>query len=331
MVEDIKFAELRRTPYYDAVIEVNRAYLTIAFDDPRRWEATHWVVTCLPLKGARLSAVSMKMMETFVLFPAEGDIDWFLNVSDTNGSVRAAQSRLPQVDVDIPSHPYRDGGDDQLRLAGTGVRSLRAALADEAVRLAVRALTERLTTAKTAYTKFHNHPLADAILTAARVAPPVAPPAALAVAPPVGVPYQPRDLEAGMAPSTPAALVDPDTVGAGLRAHNRLQNQLAAAVTGAGLDPLAPASPPLFDLAWSAAGTFTVIEVKSLTDENAVRQLRLGLGQILDYANLLAATGLQVRRGLYLEQEPRDGRWEQVAAGAGVTLAWPGSEARFGL
>jgi hypothetical protein len=121
-------------------------------------------------------------------------------------------------------------------------------------------------------------------------------------------------------------------VGAGLHAHNGLQNQLAEAVSAAGLTPLAHGpTGPFFDLAWAAADVLTVIEVKNLTDDNEVRQLRMGLGQVLDYADIFTRRGLGVRAGLYVEHRPADRRWSELAAGAGVTLAWPGAESRFGL
>jgi hypothetical protein len=59
--------------------------------------------------------------------------------------------------------------------------------------------------------------------------------------------------------------------------------------------------------------------VKSLTEENTVRQLRMGLGQVLDYADALARTGLKVHPGLYVERRPADGRWSELTADAGLS------------
>ena len=170
---------------------------------------------------------------------------------------------------------------------------------------------------KTSFARYHSYGLADAVL--GRRSEP-------------GLPYRPRDEDAEPVGPAPSGPVDPDRVGAGLRAHNQLQNRLAEAVFAAGLTPLAPdPDGPYYDLAWAAADVVIVIEVKSLTADNAVRQLRMGLGQVLDYADSLARGGLSVRAGLYVEHQPTDRRWSELAAAAGVTLAWPGAESHFGL
>jgi hypothetical protein len=44
-----------------------------------------------------------------------------------------------------------------------------------------------------------------------------------------------------------------------------------------------------FDLAWLEAEVLIAVEVKSLTEVNQDRQLRLGLGQVLDYQHILEA------------------------------------------
>ncbi len=281
------------------------------------------MLSCLPSDGRRLSAVSMKGMETFVVLPPSvdsGEAWWFLNLAKEpllarHGSLRHFNERFPDLDVDEETR-YRDGGADQMRIAGHA-RQLAAVLADDGVREGARALAERLMQSKTPYARFHSQGLADAVL--GRESGP-------------GRPYLARDEDAEPLERAPSGPVDPDTVGAGLRAHNQLQNRLAEAVSAAGLTPLAPDSAgPFFDLAWMAADVFTVIEVKSLTESNAVRQLRMGLGQVLDYANSFTRSGLSVRAGLYVEHQPTDGRWSELAAAAGVTLAWPGAESQFGL
>jgi hypothetical protein len=44
----------------------------------------------------------------------------------------------------------------------------------------------------------------------------------------------------------------------------------------------------MFDLAWQIGRTLFVAQVKSLTLRNEEKQLRLGLGQVLRYADLLS-------------------------------------------
>jgi hypothetical protein len=102
--------------------------------------------------------------------------------------------------------------------------------------------------------------------------------------------------------------------GRGLRAHNRLQNRLSDLVEAAGFTPIDPESPidPAFDLAWFDGPTMFVVEVKSCTQDNQTQQLRLGIGQVLDY-----------------EQQPADPRWSGLAQRHGIRLIWPGTEHRL--
>jgi hypothetical protein len=143
---------------------------------------------------------------------------------------------------------------------------------------------------------------------------------------PLGVPFQPRDET--IEPTRPTTrTLDPDAVGRGLRAHHQLQNRLAEFARAAGWAPRDPAPiDPEFDLAWETAHGIVVVEVKSCTKENEVRQLRMGIGQVLDYDDSLRARGQAVQPVLYLEREPSDGRWVALAERHNVRLVWPGTE-----
>lgn len=120
-------------------------------------------------------------------------------------------------------------------------------------------------------------------------------------------------------------VIDPDVVDRGLVGHASTQNALAAAVESVGLEPLSPGPrDPDFDLAWiDRHGRCIVVEVKSLTRTNESKQLRLGLGQVLDYADLLRADGREVYPVLAVEKEPVERRWERVCESVGVRLVWP--------
>jgi hypothetical protein len=120
--------------------------------------------------------------------------------------------------------------------------------------------------------------------------------------------------------------VDPDLVDRALRSHATTQDALASAAREAGLDPRSPVpGEPTFDLAWDDDGTIVVAEIKSLTERNEERQLRLALGQVLRYAHLLSAGGRPVRPVIAAEREPSDASWLDLCAAAGVTLVWPGA------
>lgn len=125
-------------------------------------------------------------------------------------------------------------------------------------------------------------------------------------------------------PSTP----DPDLVGRNLSTHRKLQNALATEAQGRGFTALSPdASDPDFDVAWrDTEGRVTVCEVKSLTHANEARQLRTGLGQVLDYQDQLSHRAPAVSAVLWVEREPSEPRWVELCARVGVTLAWPGLE-----
>ena len=82
---------------------------------------------------------------------------------------------------------------------------------------------------------------------------------------------------------------------------------------------------PRFDLGWVENNTVFVAEVKSLADPADPHQIRLGLGQVLDYAQRLRSTGLNfdVRGVVVLEREPVEAdHWRATAREAGVNLVW---------
>lgn len=89
---------------------------------------------------------------------------------------------------------------------------------------------------------------------------------------------------------------------------------------------------PRVDAAWRAPGDPTVLfvaEVKSLTGARQDQQVRLGIGQVLDYAHALRQRPPKdvrvVRPVLVLEREPGDGRWLNLAESLGILLTWPPS------
>jgi hypothetical protein len=128
-------------------------------------------------------------------------------------------------------------------------------------------------------------------------------------------------LPAGRDPFT----VDPAVVERGLRGHAETQNGLAATLKAAGLNPRSPRpGEPNFDIAWEARdGTVFVAEVKSVTDLNEERQLRLGLGQVLRYRDLMRSHGhADVRAVLVAEREPRDASWARLCEEVDVTLTF---------
>lgn len=123
--------------------------------------------------------------------------------------------------------------------------------------------------------------------------------------------------------------VDPNLVDRALRAHRRVQNELHDYLAGAGFAPRSPApGEPEFDIGWESDSVTFIAEVKSLSDTNEEKQLRLALGQVLRYAHLLEQAGREVQRFIATEREPRDASWSELAFSLSVTLVWPET---FGL
>lgn len=119
--------------------------------------------------------------------------------------------------------------------------------------------------------------------------------------------------------------VDPDLVDRGTTAHMDIQDHLAGALAAHGLEPMSPLpADPQFDLAWKQEGVAFVVEVKSLTEANEERQLRLGLGQLLSYVHLLNWEGIEMVRGvLAVERQPTAEYWSTLCAEHDVLLTWP--------
>jgi hypothetical protein len=117
--------------------------------------------------------------------------------------------------------------------------------------------------------------------------------------------------------------VDPDERDRGTRAHHETQNALAQIARNRGLMPRSAKGEPSFDVAWQEEdGRLVVVEVKSITVRNAEKQMRLGLGQLLRYRNLLSVDGSEVVAVLALSAEPIDPRWMDLCGELGVGLTW---------
>jgi hypothetical protein len=134
-----------------------------------------------------------------------------------------------------------------------------------------------------------------------------------------------RIAETGEAPELWA--LDPSELDRSTREHRVLENWLIETVQRSGLEPLDPAGPPFFDVAWKVHDRMVICEVKTVRLHQD-QQLRLGLGQILDYVD-------QVRRGndstigvvgaVLASGEPNEPRWVDVFRAAGIVLFSPDS------
>lgn len=139
----------------------------------------------------------------------------------------------------------------------------------------------------------------------------------------LGIPYRPADEDRALSDLDPFR-IDPALVERANRGHARTQNALAAYLLTKGWEPRSPTPlEPNYDIAWKRDGRTYVAEVKSLTDENEEKQLRLGLGQVLRYWDLLGGSQAQVVAVLAVEREPAEDGWLQLCEHLGVILTWP--------
>jgi hypothetical protein len=133
-----------------------------------------------------------------------------------------------------------------------------------------------------------------------------------------------EDDEDALPRAAASSLSDPDLVGRGHRAHKHTRNALAMYLKSLGIQPLDPTPfDPPFDLAWRNGGALYVAEVKSITRENEEHQLRLGLGQLLRYCQLLRKRVEGIVPVLAPELKPRDPEWHQLCKELNIRLVFP--------
>lgn len=118
-------------------------------------------------------------------------------------------------------------------------------------------------------------------------------------------------------------MYDPSERDRATQVHRSLENWLIATLREHGIEPMDPAGEPFFDLAWLAASELYVCEVKSSTNSET-HQLRLAVGQVLQYRELLMRAGWAVVQAVILvEREPRAPEWMAICDRLGIVLVWP--------
>ncbi len=140
---------------------------------------------------------------------------------------------------------------------------------------------------------------------------------------PFGGPFRPLP---GRGPANPPIelRIDLDALEKGTQRHEATRKALADFIAANGGEPREPGKAAPFDLGWrDQDGTIWIAEVKSLARTTETQQLRLGLGQVLDYRQAIATPDVPIRAALVIEQKPSDLRWVEVCAAVGVVLAWP--------
>ena len=126
-----------------------------------------------------------------------------------------------------------------------------------------------------------------------------------------------------LAEESPVWEYDPSERDRATLEHRMLENWLISRVRDEGLSPLDAVRGPQFDLAWTVGETLVICEVKT-TSGDEVKQLRLGLGQLLHYrAQVLRDTHGGVRAALLVESQPGDDLWRGLCEGLEIVLFWP--------
>ncbi|MFD5374822.1 hypothetical protein ACFWJE_10450 [Streptomyces griseoincarnatus] len=108
-------------------------------------------------------------------------------------------------------------------------------------------------------------------------------------------------------------------------AHEATVGALLAHLSDRGIEGRTHApGAPAFDAGWHRGADVFIAEVKSLTGAREEQQIRLGIGQVLDYAHQLrtAHPDRRLHPVLVLEKRPMDPRWSSLARSAGIRLTW---------
>ena len=121
--------------------------------------------------------------------------------------------------------------------------------------------------------------------------------------------------------------VDGDTLENATQEHRKTQNDLATWARTKGCQPVRPDGNPRFDVGWRNSEYFLVAEVKSLGMGNERGQVRLGLGQVLDYRKQLRDKGVNAIAVLVVSRKPVSDHWGALARELGVLFSWPPFEA----
>jgi hypothetical protein len=138
----------------------------------------------------------------------------------------------------------------------------------------------------------------------------------------LGMNYRVANEETSVAKSDPFDR-DPTLIERALASHAKTQNGLANFLLDENIIPRSP-SPhePDFDLAWIIQDEIWVAEIKSTNSSNEEKQLRLGLGQLLRYCQMLD-TKKNVHGVLVIEKAPKDASWEILCERHNIILVWP--------
>lgn len=136
-----------------------------------------------------------------------------------------------------------------------------------------------------------------------------------------GVPYRPAGADDSEGEEElPPHLADLAELDRATRRHMNLQDRLAEDLRNRGIVPLSPGSwQPQYDLAFEDDGARFVVEVKGGSPVGA-QQLRLGVGQLLEYRHLLSVSEPHEVRGVLLVESDPPPPWDVLAEAVGIKI-----------
>lgn len=247
-------------------------------------------------------------------------------------------------DIEMPA-PYRTLHGDIVRVWCPNIDAAFALLSDPAVMRAARLLNSRLVLTGSPHRRGHAPALLDELVAAGRGdRVPGSPPPDRGPATLVDAPGKPAEIEGVLCPlatGEPPRPVDDIELRAydaekqhdGHARHEEACSKLKEVIEARG-DELSGIRPRVIeghpDGVWVVGGVrdgapIVVIEVKSTTPENVVGQIRLGIGQVLDYRfalrSLLSSSHRVIEAMLVVTGQRLDDRWYDVCDDAGVWLA----------
>ena len=124
---------------------------------------------------------------------------------------------------------------------------------------------------------------------------------------------------------TPGVAADLSHLDVGAAANTETVAQLIAHLENQGIEVRSHGrGGPRFVAGWIRGGVTHIAEVEQLTTGSEEGQIRLGLGQLLDYVHQLESQSTcgALRPVLVLEKEPRHVRWESLFQSRDVLLTW---------
>jgi hypothetical protein len=170
-----RYERLARGPFFEPVVELARAYVAAAIEDPAGTEGEYWALSCLPgTTPGRLSALTMRITDILVIYRAAAvrsdaaptDVDALMIVERSTlemgfGSRAVARRRYPRLR--FTDSDYHGAGLDQMMVSGP-YRPLARSLLDERVAEAARRMASQMMRGRVMHWRGHNPLLTDHVL-----------------------------------------------------------------------------------------------------------------------------------------------------------------------